>query len=556
MANPRVNRANRYARDVVAGKIDACRFVRLACQRHLDDLARERDKSFPYRFDRKTAEQYCRLVEQFPHVKGKWAGQPFLLQPWQLFILCCVFGWKRKSDGLRRFREMYVEVPRKNGKSALAAAIGLLMAFVDGESGAEVYSGATSEKQAWEVFRPARLMAEQADGFKEDIPVDIRAKAMFCHRTASKFEPLIGKPGDGASPHCAIIDEYHEHQTPDLYDTMKTGMGARTQPLQVVITTAGTNISGPCYDRRGHVVQVLEGLSEDDTLFGIIFTLDEDDDWTDLDNWRKANPNFGVSVFEDFLADRLREAKSQASRQNIIRCKHLNQWLNANTAWMNMVAWNKCADRSLAMDDFSGRPCWIGLDLANKVDITAMVILFRDGDTYTAFGRYYLAEETVWLPENTHYQSWAQEELIVVTPGAVTDFEFIKDDLRSMAEKFDIQEVAYDPWQAAQLASEMDQEGLPMVEMRQTVLNMSEPMKQLEASVLSGDFRFTGDPVLTWMASNVTAHFDAKDNIYPRKDRREAKIDGIVALIMAMGRAMLNQGPERSIYEERGVLFL
>lgn len=548
---PHVNKANRYARDVASGNIAACRWVVLSCRRHLDDLKKQ-CHGYRFRFDRKEAEKYCSYIENFPHVKGKWSGKLISLESWQCFIVCCVFGWKRKSDGTRRFREMYVEVPRKNAKSTLLSAIGLIMAFLDNEPGAEVYSGATTEKQAWEVFGPARLMAMRADDFCNDLGIEVNAKNISRVDTSAKFEPVIGNPGDGASPHCAIVDEYHEHRTSDLYDTMLTGMGARTQPLQAVITTAGSNISGPCHDKRDEVCDILNSVVENEELFGLIYTIDDGDDWTDFSVWKKANPNFGVSVFEDFLFSRLREAKQRANRQNVVRCKHLNQWMNANTAWMNMLSWNKCADSTLSIDDFEGETCWIGLDLASKIDIASMVVLFKREYDYFAFCKHYLPEYTINLPENSHYQGWRDRGLIVETPGAIIDYGFIEDDLLDLAGRYDIAEVPYDPHQATQLSTRMSNEGLPMVEMRQVVLTMSEPMKELEAKVLNQHFHFDGDQVLSWMASNVVAHYDRKDNIYPNKERAKNKIDGIVALIMAMGRAMVgSNSSKKSVYEKR-----
>ncbi|MBI9080843.1 MAG: terminase large subunit [Pseudodesulfovibrio sp.] len=533
-----VNAANRYARDVVSGKIAACELVRFSCQRHLNDLKREKQKKSRYVFDRDAGQRVCKFAELMRHVKGKWSGSQIILEPWQCFILVCLFGWKRKSDGLRRFREFYGEIPRKNAKSTLGAIIGLYMFTQDNEGGAEVYSGATTEKQAWEVFRPARLMALKVPGFTSHYGVEVNAKNLNVLDSGSRFEPVIGNPGDGASPHCAIIDEYHEHKTPDLYDTMVTGMGARTQPLRVVITTAGSNLSGPCYGKRNEAVKMLKGEIDNDELFAIIYTIDEEDDWEDFENWKKANPNFGVSVFEDFLRARHREATQNANRQNINRCKHLNQWLNADTAWMDMVAYRKCFDAKMQLEDFRGSPCVVSIDLASKIDLAALEIIFDRGGNIYRFGKYYLPEETVKRPENTHYQTWDHEEWLTVTPGAIIDFEFIETDLLELKSLFEIQEVAYDPFQATQFATRMMAEGFPMIEVGATVRNFSEPMKTTEAHILAGTWHHNGDPVMQWAMSNVVAHTDKKDNIYPNKERPENKIDPVVAHIMGMNRLM------------------
>lgn len=551
--------ARDYATQVLDGTIPACKWLKLAVQRHLDDLEKARKRDFLFRFDKIKAARVCAFVEALPHIKGKWAGQDIQLSPWQIFIWTTVFGWVRKSDGMRRFREAYIEVPRKNGKSMQAAAVGLYMFAADGEPGAEVYSGATTEKQAWEVFRPARLMAKKAEGFCDYYGAAVNSSNISILDRACKFEPVIGTPGDGPSPHCAIVDEFHEHKSPEQYDSHITGMGARTQPLMLVITTAGSNLAGPCYDKRQQITKILEGVFDNDEIFGCIWTLDDDDEWSDFRNWPKANPNFGVSVFEDYLRSRHKEAIQRASRQNIVRCKHLNQWMHADTAWMDMLAWRKCADSTLSMDEFNGRPCWMSLDLASKIDLAALCLLFKETndlgqENYVAFVKHYLPEEQAESEDRAHYAGWAKEGWITLTPGNVIDFSYIKDDMRDFAGRFQVLEVPFDPFQATQLSTEMLDEGFPMVEVGATVKNFSEPMKEFEKLVVSGRFRFNGDPVLTWMASNVVGHVDKKDNIYPNKERGENKIDGVVAIIMAMSRAMIDSG--LSVYNERGVTLL
>ena len=539
--HPYATAANRYARDVVRGKIAACSYVRQACQRHLDDLERSKSRDYPFRWDREAAERICRFASNMVHVKGReWAGKKIVLEPWQCFILAVAFGWVRKADGLRRFREIYAEIPRKSGKSVLGACIGLYMFAADGEPGAEVYSGATSEKQAWEVFGPARQMCLKNPSFVSHFGIHVGAKNLHILDNASKFEPVIGKPGDGASPHCAIVDEYHEHQTPDLYDTMLTGMGARSQPMLAVITTAGVDTSGPCYAKRDEAVKVLEGSLENDQLFAIVFTIDEDNDWTEWPSWEKANPNLGVSGYPDFLQARRKEALQIASRQNILKCKHLNVWANAGSAWINMVRWNACR-AEVSLEDFAGEPCWVGVDLASKVDLTAMVLLFRRGDEFYLFGRHYLPEETVTLPENAHYQRWVAEGHLVATPGARTDYHYLMDDLLAYADRFSIRELAYDPREAEMLMQEIrERVSFSCIEINQSPAFISEPMKEFEALYLSGKLRHDGDPLLAWQAANVVLRSTRTKAYYPGKERAENKIDGIVAAIMALSRAMLH----------------
>lgn len=540
--HPYATAANRYAQDVVRGKIAACSYVRQACGRHLNDLERSKSKDYPFRWDREAAERICRFAANMVHVKGReWAGKKIVLQPWQCFILAVAFGWVRKADGLRRFREIYAEIPRKAGKSVLGACIGLYMFAADGEPGAEVYSGATSEKQAWEVFGPARQMCLKNPSFVSHFGIHVGAKNLHILDNASKFEPVIGKPGDGASPHCAIVDEYHEHQTPDLYDTMLTGMGARSQPMLAVITTAGVDTSGPCYAKRDEAVKVLEGTLENDQLFAIVFTIDEADDWTEWSSWEKANPNLGVSVYPDFLQARRKEALQIASRQNILKCKHLNVWANAGSAWINMVKWNACR-ADISLDDFEGEQCWIGVDLASKVDLTAMMLLFQRGDEFFLFGRYYLPSDTINLPENAHYQRWRSEGHLTETPGARTDYRYLMDDLFAFNDKFLIQELAYDPREAEMLMQEIrERVSFPCIEINQGPALISEPMKEFEALYLDEKLHHNGDPVLAWQASNVVLRSTKTKAYYPGKERIESKIDGIVASIMALSRAKLHE---------------
>lgn len=548
---PHVAAAERYARDVVAGKVPAGKWVRLACERHLNDRRREKDKTWPYRFDAAKAERVCAFIELLPHTKGRWAssGERIRLEGWQCFLTACLFGWVRKRDGLRRFRKAFLLVPRKNGKSLLAAAWGLWMFCADGEYGAEVYSGATTERQAWEVFRPARLMALRTPALLSHYGIEVNASNLHILGNGSRFEPLIGKPGDGASPSCAIHDEYHEHPTDDQVDSMETGMGARDQPLQVIITTAGANLSGPCYAAQLDAQKVLEGVIENDGMFACIYGIDKEDDWSAPEALRKANPNFGVSVSADFLEARQREAVASARKQGAFKTKHLNVWVASRDAYFNTQRWIECGDPALRIEDFAGRRCLLGLDLASKVDIAALEILFPEGEGYVRFGRYYLPEATVEAPENEHYRAWALEGRLTVTGGEIIDYERIKTDILDLSSQFQVEDVAYDPHQATMLVTALMDAGVPVTEFRPTVLNFSEPMKTLDGLILAKRIRHDGDPVMTWQISNVTARMDAKDNVYPRKERVQDKIDSVVALISALGRAMTRQPAQPSVYD-------
>jgi len=544
--------AEQYAKDVLSGEIPACKWVRLACQRHLDDLAWQDGDEFPFRFDSKSAQKACAFIEHMPHTKGKWAagGETLTLEPWQVFMVSSVFGWKRKRDDMRRFRRAFLLVPRKNGKSALAAAIGNYMFAADGEHGAEVYSGATTEKQAWEVFRPARLMANKRPDLLSHYGITVNASNMHILKNESRFEPLIGKPGDGASPSCAIVDEYHEHQTDAMFDTMETGMGAREQPLMLVITTAGDNIAGPCYQLQHDAQQMLEGTRTDDETFALIYGIDEDDDWTDPEVLRKANPNFGVSVGEDFLRQRQKDAMASPRKAGVFQTKHLNVWVQSRAAYFNVLRFQQAADETLTLDQFEGQECIIGIDLAEKRDLTAVELLFRHGEGYARFGRYYLPEETVEQPENEHFRQWRDEGRLVQTDGAITDEREIFEDLLDFAKRFKVREVAFDPHHSRQMSILLMEQGIACVEYGNKPLNMNEPMRAMDALITDGKFYHDGDQAFEWMLSNVVQRSKNSDLHSPAKERPENKIDGPVAAIMALGRWLLDDEGQGASYLE------
>lgn len=530
-----------YAESVARGDTIACKWVRLSCERFLRDLDRE-----DLEFNEAAAQKAVKFIQNLPHTKGKWAAKKELLvlSDWQVFIVCNIFGWYR--NGKRRFWTAFLLIARKNGKSALAAAIGLYMFVADGEFGSEVYSGATTEKQAWEVFRPAKLMAERTPPLREYYDIDVNAKNMHVLSNGSRFEPLVGNPGDGSSPHCAIVDEYHEHDTDDLYQTMETGMGAREQPLMLVISTAGSNLAGPCHDMQKRAEACLEGREPDDSLFAMVFTCDEDDEWDSDEALIKANPNLDVSVSGEFLRQQREQARRSATKQNHFRTKHLNQWVGARTAWMNMLAWQR-QKRPFEIEELSGCPCWMAVDLASKLDVAALVMLFQKGDEFYLKPRFYAPESAA--EGNSKYREFELSGELILTPGNMTDYAFIEEDIKSLAKVVDLQDVAFDDWQANYLMTRLMDTSIPVINFNQTVRNMSEPMKELEARVIERQLWHDGNSMMTWMMGNVTAKRDAKENIYPRKENENSpfcKIDGPVAAIMAMGRALQGQEKPKS----------
>lgn len=548
MEHPHVALAEAYADDVRSGRRPACQWERLACERWTRD--REAEDAGPYRFEPLTAERVCRFIERLPHTKGAWAArrETIRLEGWQCFVLVNAYGWLRKSDSKRRFREVVTIVPRKNGKSILSAGVGLYMLCADGEHGAEIYSGAGTEKQAWEVFRPARQMAEGRPDLRQHFGIAVNSSNINIVGNGSRFEPMIGKPGDGAMPSCAIIDEYHEHDSADQYDTMLTGQGAREQPLMWVISTAGDNLAGPCFDKILTCRKILEGVIDDDEKFFIEYTVDPEDDWTDPAAIVKANPNLDVSVSAEFLLARQREAVRNTREQGRFKTKHLNLWVNARAAYFNMQSWTACRNPELRLEDFEGQRCKIALDLASKQDIAAMQILFDLGDgSYATFGRYYLPEEVVEEPGKDHYRGWALADppKLILTQGNMIDFGRIEEDIDDIRRKYTVEEITFDPAQATMLMTRLMAKGANVSEFQQTAANFTEPMKQVAALIDAGRLKHNcdaNDP-MTWMMSNVTARLDGKDQVFPRKERPENKIDGPVALIMTMRLAMIEVPP-------------
>lgn len=561
-ATPHHSEALKYARNVTAGHVPACKWVRLACQRHIDDLAR---KEWVYRFDPAKANKICAFIENLPHIKGEWGSVTIKLEPWQKFILCTVFGWVGKVSGLRRFRTGYVEVPRKNAKSTLSTGIGLYMLTEDGEEGAEVYSAATTRDQARIVFAAAQEMARRTPDLGEFYGLAVNAHNINVLRTGSKFEALSSEYGtlDGLNVHCAIVDELHAHKTREVWDVIETATGSRRQPLLWGITTAGSNRSGICYEQRDYTCKLLEKIFEDETYFGVVYTIDEGDDWASEDSWKKANPNYGVSVMPDDMHRLATKAMQMPSAVNNFLTKRLDVWVSADAGLFDMAAWDACGDTKLKPEHFAAWDCYMAVDLGFVDDIAATVKLFIkteivDGEQvkhFAFFGRYYLPEETVADNRNSQYSGWQRAARLIATDGNVTDTERIIDDIASDIGTFHVKHLCFDPYNKLSIQNPMEKRGISadvMSDYPQTVARMSPATEGLMKAVRSRTVLHDGDPVLTWALSNVVGHFDNKDNVYPKKERPENKIDPAIAAIMAFGIAM--DAVQPSPYEERGVL--
>ena len=422
--------------------------------------------------------------------------------------------------------------------SSLSSGVALYCLVADREPGAEVYSFATTRDQAKIVFGDAKVMAEHNAPLRSQFGLQVLANALYVPTTNSTFQAKSaeGSTLDGLNTHLAVIDELHAHKTRAVYDVVETSLGKRRSSLLWCITTAGFDTSGICYEVRTMSTKVLEGTVSDETQFAIIYTIDEGDDWTTLDALEKANPNWGVSVRPEMITSLLKKAKALPSAINNFLTKHLNVWCSASSAWMDMPAWDANevdAERSF----YEGMPCYIGLDIGAKNDVTAKVLLFPYGNGYMTFADFYLPEAAVERSTNSQYRGWVEEGWITQSGGAMTDLSRIEEDIREDLSRYDVKGIAFDPWNALQLATSLSADGAPMIEYRNTVQNFSDPMKSLEALTQDKRISHDGNPVLRWMMSNVVAKLDAKDNIFPRKERYECKIDGVVALIMALGIA-------------------
>lgn len=541
------DRVTKYAKEVVAGNIPANELVILACKRHLNDLKKSKTKAFPYKFDVDLANRYLDFFNLLKHSKGELAGQPIHLELWQCFRIGSVFGWVHKETGLRRFFEAYHQVPRKNGKSTEAAGVGVELLTIDGEQGAEVYSAATKKDQARIIFDEAKRMVNASSHIKRHI--NIYQTNMSMPMSNSKFEPLSSDANslDGLNIHGGIIDELHAHKTRDVYDVLVTATGARKQPLIWIVTTAGFNTNGICYEKYEYSVKVLKGVIEDDRFFCYIAQADENDDPFDENTWIKANPNIGVSCSLEDLRTKAKQAKEIPAALTNFMVKHLNMWVNAETAWMNMQKYKECEEANSDFDisQLEGERCFCGVDLSATTDITSVNLEFplHDG-RYAWINHCFLPEDGILEKERRDkvpYTAWAREGYITLTPGPTIDYEWIQSYIMEMSKKYQIQEIDYDPWNSTQFANNLMNEGFECVEIRQGFKTLSEPIKDVEKLILEKKLITFNNPVLRFAISNAVPSLDPAGNIKLDKSKASKRIDPIIAGVTSHVRAMLHE---------------
>ncbi len=529
------------------------RLVELARSRQARDLVELPKRG--YWFDEDAVENVIWFVTQLKHTKGEWAGQPFNLQEWQAVdILAPLFGWKRE-DGTRRFRIGYVEIPRKNGKTELLAAIGDYLLLADGENGAEIYSAATKKDQAKLVFDAAKGMIEKSDfsnyikTYRNNISVP---------ELGSKFEPIGADADtlDGLNPHGIIIDELHAHRSREVWDVLQTAMGSRREPLMVAITTAGVyRPESIGWEMHDYAVKVLEGAIEDETFFAYISAAEPDDDWTDPATWAAANPNLGISLKPDYIQDQCERAKASPGFVNSFLRLHLNIWTASVDRWLDIAKWNEGDQEPIEALD--GRECYGGLDLASNQDTTALILAFpsRDGSVDLVC-RFWIPEDSIVersRKDRVPYDAWARDGWLITTPGNVTDYAFIRAEVAELRQQYNIREIGYDRWNASQLVTELIEDGVTMVPIGQGFASLAAPTMEFERLVISGNLNHAGHPVLRWQASNVSTEQDPAGNLKPSKSKSTERIDGIVAGIMAIDRMTRHQN-RPSVYETRGLL--
>ena len=569
MANDRsrdyVAVAVRYAQDVTRKKIKAGLWTRLACKRFLKDLKRNVSaRYFPYYFDDWHACDVCDFIGKLPHVEGEWATPTIVLEPWQIFILVNVFGFRQafgETKGKRRFNTCYIELGRKNAKSTLTSGITLYCLTCEDEAGPQVKTAATTGDQARIVFDVASAMVEKTPDLAENFQLDVMANAIVCRQNMGSIQPINAKASsqDGLNPHLSVIDELHAHKDRKLFDVLKSARGARKNPLSWYITTAGYNLAGVCYEQRTLLTKILQGIVTAEHYFGIIYTLDDGDDPFDEAVWIKANPNLNVSVSLKEMRTYAQEAKESPQSEGEFKTKRCNLWLNAANAWLSMEDWDKCADRSLNIEDMKSFPAYIGGDLADRNDVTSLDITFDHGDDLVTFAWHYLPKEIVRAAADrtsAHYLAWASEGLFNLTEGDMTDYAAIEAHVRVLFNDFDVRRITFDQYGSAQLTSNMVGDGLPAQVMTKNAKNYTDPAKELEARIQVRRFKHNGDPVLKWMASNCVVSVGVDGSILPKKESKDSpnKIDGMDALINGISGYLQDRDESfESVYAQRAV---
>ena len=497
------------------------------------------------------------------HVKGHLAGTKFLLEKWQKGILAAMFGWKR-ADGTRRYREVFLFVARKNGKTSFAAGLCLLVLWCDHEPGAEIYSAAAEREQASLVFAHAKGMVEAEPELFSALKVygGLGQRAITLESENSSYKVISADAGTkhGGNVHLAVIDELHAQPNRDLVDVLMTGMGSRLQPITMHLTTSDFERESICNEKHEYASKVRDGILDDHAFLPIIYECTKDDDWTSPKAWKKANPNLGVSVFRDYLVRECKRAQDVPAFENTFKRLHLNIRTEQDERFIPMEIWDDAPIPDEASPDLLlGRKCILGVDLATTGDISAVVALFNLDPYWAVLPTFFVPEMSAHARENRDrvpYLTWKRQGHVTFTPGDTTDFEIIREHILNLRELYEVEEVAIDRWNSTQLQNQLVQDGFEVVPYAQTFGALSSPTARLLEVIKSRKMVHYSHPVMRWMASNVTVLQDAAGNVRPFKEKGPKKIDGIVALIMALGRALVFNPTPPSVYEDRGLVRL
>ena len=538
-------RFRNYVKAVSSGKRLCCEFERLAVRRHLRDL-----KNPKYYFDEAAGLRFCNFFKLLRHFKGEKAGQEFTLDHWQVFCTMMIFGWKVRKTGYRRFRYADVIIPRKNGKSTYAAGLALACMMIDGEMGAEIYSAGTDREQASVVWDTAKNIAEKSPLISQFLWIGKKAIAM--ESTASSFKPLSRelKNKDGSNPHMAVCDERHAWLKNDMFEVLKSGLGARRQPLIFTITTAGRDVNVPYFQQMEYLADILRGKIQQDNQFVMIFAPDEGDDWRDPKTWRKVNPGIGTACSLDYIKSECDEAQKKGGTIEVnFKTKNLNIWVNAPDIWISddqVKACNYRTDR----ESLQGKKCYAGLDIASHVDINALALFFPYEPHHPVIMHYWIPSKKINDPDHkdvVDYWQWKEDGWIHSMPGEILDTDMMSADIAKILRQYNIQNLSFDPYKAYHgIIQNLQKDGLGEIldEFPQGIKTMSEPTKKVEGLIAGADMDLMGDPVIRWMFGNVVLYRDPNDNIKVHKGKSRNKIDGVVALINAVGGWMSKEAAE------------
>lgn len=547
-----------YARDVLGGRLVACQWLRLACERQdRDRLRAETDATWPYAWSDEHAVRACEFIERCPHVEGHWDTPTIRLEPWQVFLAVVLFGWRVRADiRRRRFTTCYLEVARKAAKSTLMAAIALHHLIAELEPGASVVCGASTGAQARIVFGIMQKMVRRS-AWLRDQGAEVFANAILFEDGTARPVNSKAQTLDGLNPSCIVLDESHA-QDFDLHDVLKSAQGARRNPLLLAPTTAGYNLLSVGYALRGQLTKVLQGVFEADHLLGVIYALDEGDDWRDATKWPKANPMLGITPKLDWMLQYCQDAQQAPGLEGEFKTKVCNLWLQSGASWLSMTRWDACADSTLRLEQFAREKCWIGGDLAQIDDLAAVALVFQRQDLLYAFVRCYLPELVVNERAKAvpAYREWADAKLLTLTDGNLIDYARIEADIRGWCKQFDVEAICFDQFGSTQIAGALSNDGLPATVEAKNAKSFTAPARELEARVRHGRFRHDGNSLLKWAASNVVVSRRIDDSILPKKESPESpnKIDPIDAVVQAIGAMLRRPAPRQSVYASRGVL--